>query len=510
MKNQLEKYSNEILDFFKNNKLLILFSLLVAVVSFGYELFNFTFSIDEELDSFTRGVDHTRRILTGRWGAYYFNLLLFPHSVMPFLPVLITLVCLAFAVVFYIGNEKGDLLSKLVFSAILISFPLHAYYLTFNILNFSIGIALVLSAFSFFISAKLVDGDRFKWSLFLLAIPVLIISLGVYQGMMMVYPVLVIGHLLFQLLNKNENLDFRKFIFGIGIYLSVFIVVFIFYQAITAGLKILYFGEVITKGIYIDTFIMWGRLPVKDIIVKVAHSILAYLSGNAFYGSISMKSLIILVPFIIYLIFKKIKETHFRVLALFLFGLLLIFPFGVMVYVGKGLPPRTLLALPFMLAMLWFISFHFLNKWGKRVLLVCAVGFFLINANINTRLFYSTYVAWQADRDMANRIVERIYNLDINQKQKKVPLAFIGQYKHQTNELFYKSDVFGASFFSWGNGRSDRMISLIRYIGEDRFIAAPKNKVKSLKGEFEKMPVWPYKGSVRKINGVVVVKLSDE
>ncbi|MCF8360271.1 MAG: glucosyltransferase domain-containing protein [Prolixibacteraceae bacterium] len=510
MKDNIEIISSEILDFFRKNKNLILFSLFVAVICYGYELFNFTFSIDEEFDSFSRAVDHTRRILTERWGAYYLNRLLIPHSVLPYFPTLITLVCMAFTVVLFIGNAQGDFRSKMVFSVLFITFPLHAYYMTFNILNFSIGIGLLLTVLSFLSTRKIVDEERPKWHFFVFAVLLLTVSMSVYQGLMMVYAVVVLGHLLLKLLTCNENITFQGFLLEIGVFLIVFIASFISYKLVTAGLKLFYFGEVKTEGIYIDSFIMWGRLPVKTIFINLFHRIQAYLSGNAFYGSVSMKSLLLLVPFIIYLIFSKVKKLQFRASALFILGLLIIAPFGVMVYVGKGLFPRTVLALPFMLAIIWYISYTFLKKWAKRILLVGTIGIFFVNTNINTRLFYSTHVAYEADRDMANRIVERIYSLDLPQNQKKIPVAFVGHFNHPDNELFFKTDVFGASFFGWDNGRPARMLSLIRTLGEDRFKKAPEKKVERLQPEISKMPVWPYKGSVKKIKGVVVVKLSEE
>ena len=126
-------------------------------------------------------------------------------------------------------------------------------------------------------------------------------------------------------------------------------------------------------------------------------------------------------------------------------------------------------------------------------------------------MFYSSQVVWQADRDISNRIIERIYSLDPPIKSNKIDISFIGKYQHNENSLFIKTgDVFGASFYEWGNGNPYRINTFIKTLGENRFqIIIPDDKNGLLKYS-EEMPIWPQKGSVALYNGVVIVKLSEK
>lgn len=112
---------------------------------------------------------------------------------------------------------------------------------------------------------------------------------------------------------------------------------------------------------------------------------------------------------------------------------------------------------------------------------------------------------------MANRIIERIYTLDLPVGKEKIPIAFIGKYQFEENQLFLKTkDVFGASFFEWDNGNPYRMNLLFKTVGENNFEVVLPDENNQLLMKSKEMPCWPYNGSVAYMEDVVVVKLSEE
>jgi hypothetical protein len=181
-------------------------------------------------------------------------------------------------------------------------------------------------------------------------------------------------------------------------------------------------------------------------------------------------------------------------------------------YVNGGkVPLRSMMAFPLLLAMLWWLVYNQIRQSGKKIMLVLAFALFVTNTGITTRLFYSSWVAWQADRDMANRIYERICNLDIPDTGKPLEVVFFGHYDHPKNRLFMQSDIFGASFFGWDNGKPNRMRLFFKTIGINNIsVVSKKNIDISLSDTLQKLPCWPFKGSVCYYQNFVIVKLSDD
>src|SRR5688500_10973661 len=63
---------------------------LVAIVCFGFELFNFHFSIDEEVHA-AGTIRAEEWLVQGRWGMYLLTRFMLPFPVTPVVPVAVTL-----------------------------------------------------------------------------------------------------------------------------------------------------------------------------------------------------------------------------------------------------------------------------------------------------------------------------------------------------------------------------------------------------------------------------------
>lgn len=292
---------------------------------------------------------------------------------------------------------------------------------------------------------------------------------------------------------------------------------------VVCGLGFLFYktGDIIAKQIlieplhieyesYLDNFIAWGRLPAGELIVNLGKLTFQYITGDDSgigVAGLSLKSIIVLIPFIFYFITMKVKRVSNYIFSYSLFLILLLSPFSLVYACGSQMPARTLMALPLMIALLWLFTYQQAGSFLRKILLVAAITVLINNTYLNTRLFYSTYVTWQADRDLANRIIERIYNLDPPLVNGKIQVAFVG-YKHRkANDLFFNSEIHGASFFEWGFGHPGRINDLFRTNGIEEL--NPIFGFEGIKANIKSMPAWPSKGSVGLVDNIVIVKLSE-
>lgn len=504
----LEFYQN----YWNNNKNIIIYSLLLTIFAFGYELFNYTLSIDDEMQAFQIAFNNGTTIGTGRWGLYLLNILVLPQSILPFFPTLLALICIAVAAVLFLTTEENTTSSALVFSLIFVTNPVHAFYLPWiGAMFYAFG--MVLTVCAYIVLKKAIDSGNFSLKSYAFSIVFLGFALSIYQALIAVF--LVLGaYYLFNSQFTNSEMNVKKILINIWRIITVTVFAFIFYKIGDISARFFLFdGAYLHESRYIDNFVGWGKLPMTEIIFTFIKYTGGYLAGMKNFGdavSLTYTSAILILIFAVYFIVKSSLSFKARLVSLLLLCAFILSPFSLMYFIGKSLPTRAFLGLPLMISLLWLFVYRSAGKVLRGFLVVGAIIILLNNTHINTRLFFSGYVSWQADRDMANRIIERIYNLDPPEKNGLVKVTFIGSYQHPRNTLFVQSDVFGASFFGWDNGNSDRIRNLFKTLGVNNIQMVSIKHTDKLDEQIELMPEWPSKGSVKLVDNVVFVKLSDK
>lgn len=492
-----------------DNRYLIIYSILVAVFAYGYELFNFSLSIDEEMVSFADRSFWKSYIGIGRWGTYLLNQLFLSYSLLPYLPFLIGIVCVALSAVFMTVNMPGTLSAKMVFTTVFITTPAHAYYLTFNTAAPFFGLAMLLTVIGFVGLTRALDQNN--RILYILSIPFLVFSLAVYQAFVAFFITLIIFHLLYCLLNVPE-FTFKKLIRRTATLLLFLLIALIIYKL--TDLLFRYFfdlnGQEDQK--YLENFRKWGKAPLHEIFQSCKDATLIFLTGKNLnvtrFGMLITFQL--LLPLLIFVFIREKIKLSKKWMILALLILLFLAPFSLLYLNGSPLPYRTMVALPLSMSLIWWLLFTRAPAWGKNILLVLAFFLLISNTIAITRLFNATWVSWQADRDMANRIFERIYMLEPNNDGQMGEVVFVGKFDRPANQLFVRSEVFGASFFSWTGGSPGRIKLLFKTIGiNDLKIVSPKKILETRRDSLARLPVWPRKGSVCRIDKFVVVKLGE-
>lgn len=503
--------AEEILSFLQKNKFIIIFSFLVAFFTYGYELFNFSLSIDEEIDSFRKASDANAYIFVGRWGLYFLNLFFQPTSVLPYFPTIIALVCLSLSSVIFVTQTPGKLSSKLVFSILYISNPIHSYYLAFNTSGMYYTMGLVLTTIAYLMFRYTMENRNNYLRNYSLTILLLGFSISLYQSHLVFFLVFVAYFIFIESLSP-EGLQ-RKFLWRIiqGL-LFVISLSLIFYKIGDKLTRYYFLPADLNTSIYLDNFSKWGEIPEKQILINLYHETIAFLTGTGVSGGIlglSLKSIPIIILIILIIIFSLKRSLLKNTISAIVFFALILSPFLLMFFTGVKLPVRAMIPLTLMIALLWLIAYRQSGAILRRLMFVSALLIVTNNTWINTRFFYSSYISWQADRDIATRIIERIYQLDPPKKNDKISVAFSGNYAHPQNELFFKSETHGASFFEWDRGEPFRISPFSKTTGVNEIKTVSLNLIKHYKSEIEAMPSWPDKGSVKLFDNIVVVKFSE-
>src|SRR5262245_27971615 len=153
---------------------------------YGYELFNFSLSIDEELHTF--GSDAPLLWLQqGRWGMALLSRSLPAISALPVVSTVLFGAGLLFAVAHLAAYYKLQGLSAQLFGVVLIASPIWPHIVEFNSLSYGIGIGLVLCA----IGVRLLGNPRRLIAAFGLA--ALVFAAGIYQTLLLAAIVMALG-----------------------------------------------------------------------------------------------------------------------------------------------------------------------------------------------------------------------------------------------------------------------------------------------------------------------------
>lgn len=487
------------IEYFRKNYHLIVLAFTVAICAYGYELFNFSLSIDEPLKMFD--AEKYAWIKQGRWGTFMLLQLFMPESLIPFFPTLISVVFLVLSAILFLLILEGDNISKCIFLLLFISFPSTSYFLEFNTFNFSVSVGFFLVFCSIICLKFYIKKKQYKY-LFYSSLP-LACSLGVYQSLITLWLAAFFVYL-FSLLIKNDggikNITGLLLCSSLALFFSLFL-----YKGIDLLFRYIY--EV--DAAYLNHFVGWKSYEFRAIFDRLTQYILEHFSGKIFYGEKTLTSIWFVSPILLIYLFKK-KEISTVLSGFFCWLGILISPFLLSIVLGSPLPTRSLVGLPLLIGGVWYLASCCSPKIFRYFLLIAAIFIATTNSYSNNRLFFSDYLTWQADRNFANRILDRIYNMDLPQETKKrIPISILGEKKYISNAAFIRAEVFGASFFEWEGGNPYRILSFFETLGVQEFRPANNEEYQTAIALSKDMPNWPHKKSIFRYKNMIVLKLSE-
>jgi hypothetical protein len=508
-------------DFFRQHIPFLLYMVVVGLVAYAHDFFEFSLHVDAELQAYRAGLTN-HWIDEGRWGIYLVTLLFLPDPVVPAVPVLIAMIGFSFAALFLalsFSEERG--LADYLFGAILVSCPVFYFVLYYRELGMCMGVAFAAIAFGLY---QLV---QWKKTGFILAALLFCFAIGVYQALILVVAVVLGLYLLMQIVSgKISSLSVivrQGVVFIIVLALSYFL-----YEA--AKLCSLLWMKKSFSNQYIESFVSFE--PTIDYLKTYIPSSLGvlkdYYAGakqyyyyeNYFLRFIFLVSILMISA----RIFSSSLSWSVKTAAAVILVLILIAP-GTILLMNKGyMPPRAMISVAFVISGLLFIAVVSVKSQTLKFVLTItvALAYFSFMAT-NQRYSLSGYLAWQADRDFSNMLFERIQQKapELFDKprvkhhegripSRGIPIDFIGKRENYPESvLFIRRNVVGASFYDWGGGETRRIVSLFATMGNSDYVLASKPEKLSVIEQALKMPVWPHADSVAVVGEVVVVKFGD-
>lgn len=141
-----------------------------------------------------------------------------------------------------------------------------------------------------------------------------------------------------------------------------------------------------------------------------------------------------------------------------------------------------------------------------------ALGYFAIVAtSIGATMFYADRLARDSDREISQRLVPEMLALAAEDLPagKPIPFTVSGIHRYPLGGQALGAEMFGASFFEHDGGSVWRIHGYWKVLGihgfEPRLLSTSPAAVAAVAG----MPNWPARGSVRLVDGIVVVRFGE-
>ena len=469
----------------------------------GYEIFQYTLSIDEEL-LLTKPnlLQYVRR---GRWGAIIFSWLKTP---LPVTHLMTGLVLYSAAFVLLIRRlQVKNWESVVVAAGMFFGFPVLLYAFAFSNLAPIVGWGALLSVFALYVSAER------SWSRLALAALLVAVVIGTYQSLFFFLLVVFLADLARQIWLASEfewNRDWRR---------------------------IAWYGSIILCGLLLYALISWTLLKIfsqqlqylpsyvrPDLLEAAPRTILSRTLEVAwrFYSGLASIFLWINRPYRIFavvcaaiLIWTMVVEWRKSKAAALLWGTLiaaiLAAPFLQHPINNGDMPYRTLIALPVAVAVLSLFATEVAGSRIRRwvVLPIIAIVFIQFSA-INNKQYYAAHWALERDKVLATQILSRIGEMFPNGND--FPVALVGQGPTKRDALIPRvpSSTLGASFFRWDGGNRGRVAAFFDFLSNTNFQSATDEQMEKAHEAAASMPSWPEQGSIAGLaDGTVVIKLSE-
>lgn len=477
---------------------LILLTILASLFIYGYPLSHFTLPIDGEFpDNFAQ------TIAFGRWGHSLLRAWLLPEPFAPFFTLLLALLALSLAAVLSARLLSISGLPALAFCTLLVSFPQLAYQFEFINQADTIAIGYLLAIASAWSFQR--AGERHgtgRWSLLLLSLGCYTWSIGIYQSLVVVPPLMLLGVMAFDA-NASKPAPFQG-ILRLASFTLLAVAAAACYLLITHWSQA-HYGQSNTG--YLTTFInLDGSL--RSHLLAVARQVALNLAGQQHYALASFA----LASFAAaWLVLRSL--AHWRRLGpavtLYRAALalaILLLPFAFCLTSRYTLPPRILVGTNLSLALLLTLALRRLDpRWpaGLAAMLV------LVHCAWVSQLFASDAAVRRADVLMANRIAATLYTAHPNFDPARTPVYFHGGIPNNSPHKLPRSDVFGSSFFAWDGGNNIRLRHVFHYYGIGDWRTADRAETRRVLDHVDAMPRWPHPEAIQRRDGVMIIKLGE-
>lgn len=487
---------------------------LIFFVCYSFEINNFNLSIDDEVHSYA-GIPLSTFSEIGRWLHPTVKASFWPHLVLPFGPYILFGLLISLSYVYILRAlqvERLSLFHFVAFSAFAL-FPVWISQLEFSANIIPLGIALIAASISAYLTVQIILPTRLpgtKVTSIFFAVLGCAIATGAYQSALFIYPVIMLGALVAQTFRDREHASgqvLKGLLYSVGIMTLSIALYFII-----ANLTMMIFS--IEASDYKNIFIN------PDTLMEAPLQVLATMArdiGNIYlvhwmpYGPLGYIYAITLVLGTLVLFFAfaasgvKASLTYGAMLVT-----LLAVPAAMSLLSGFSMPLRTFISAPIAFLMILILSYQYVNyRVYRRVVLILGMLAVMQGLLIHSVYQARTWTIQKHDLLLAAALNDAILRVASPNDQGLIPVHFRGVRKPESDYHLLYSTTSGASFFEWDHGNTYRMIRYMHMVGYHRYMPAPKERHHELASTYDSMPSWPAEGSVKYVDGVVMVKLSE-
>lgn len=525
-------------DFIQNNKYYWIAVTFTAVLSYGFTLTNYSVGVDDES---IRGYMDGGLLSQGRFGASHFLRLIFDaFEFLPFwfdfLGVTVLVIANILWSIFFVRMSHGKLNKNytIVFSCILISFPVIAHLFMFMGNAYSIGFTFLLTGASLLLFSSWLGSDRDDENCHFItsfcrvtaAVIILAISIGVLEWSAIIFLTGMFSGLLFEYVSNDKRIRFGALSFYLVKIVTVLALAVIFNRAL--GVLYQHINSIVESG-YTSSFVLWKvdtfiyQIPqfLKDIYSAFFSD---FVEGKPVALWLTVFIYSIIYDFLIAVFFSIKHKTVTPVLIVFL---LIGSAFSLNIITGNPwLELRTYihLAVPvasaFMLLVFLVFSFQsgiertaqgrwlaFMRKGMKIAAITAVVLVVLYQTKELNRLFYFEYLRYEADVRTANNIMNQIERQTGSLKK---PVVFIGPFTGSANirmgYVVFDHDRWNIPEKMLSPGR---IFGFMRQLGYELIPVSLQSDLDRAKYESRNMPAYPKEGSIHEFDNFVVVKLGE-
>jgi hypothetical protein len=262
---------------------------------------------------------------------------------------------------------------------------------------------------------------------------------------------------------------------------------------------------------YFEVMIRWGKDPLSEIFHKIPQLIGEHWAGEAYFGEKCF--ILIWIPFFVVLwtiIRNKVSHLSAKVLAIVLFLTTMVAPFIQIVLLGGWSNANVFLAEPFLFAAVWSLMFAYLPNISPKLAFVAVTILFIHNGYRMTQLHHFDSMLETAEKNFILRIISRIDDMGIDFEDHR--LIVIGKKDIQphfpNNEWSYVAGV-PRMIFSSAMFRA-RMALHVHGLTKNLLTYPSRGQLDKLEPVIKTMPIWPAKDSVRLVDDVIIIKLSND
>ena len=491
---------------------LFLFSLVIGVFCYGQDIFNLSYSIDEEVHASLTG-PVIQWLGQDRWGMYLFNAVIAPTPTIPYMTGLIGLVSLAMCGTLAASIWSNHTLGFRAYAsaAVLVSSPIFMFLMHFDTTQYGafLGLFIGICALALFIKGSKLNA-MVGWAM-------LVFSVSVYQAI--AFPVLIcyLFWVLSQVVgddspaNPEERSGMRLLRHGFffGLWAGSAVVMHKLISLVVRALSDPELGYKVLDDAYDGSYWKWYSVS------RIWNYIEPFLFGGKWY--LGTPAAVLFVLGVVLVVLRLIRDRRAKIDGLIGAGILVVAilsPFLLVIATGVTFwPTRTLLGLPMLFAGLVCVGLG--SRWAAArlvygLVVMCAIGFFVIS---NNRLIFADHQQWWIDKQLVFEIQKELEILRGSDRE-SVRVALVGEREMPDSPVRFREESIGISYFEPQHGVQNSATRLARLLeifgsGDIAPINTPEDYHRVLE-QAQAMPAWPTPGWMGlSSEGVVIIKLGE-